>query len=425
MTVGLSRRGERLVYLLLVVLLVSVGWRDYFTGLLGVFFAGFMVFSGYRFRGAVMRLDDELVFSPEVVRLVFTAGVEQVEVIKVDYSGDVDVRLDPCYGWFIQGELFMGENLLEYHVVRELAGEYTCDSFMAVCSDAYGLFSCSTEVGFGVDLTVYPRVSAVALEAVEFLEGSGDVEFDEGSSTVAGNGLEYADSREYVPGDNPKFIDWKASARLRQLIVRDYYRGQVGSVHIVYEPGYSDAVSGDVLAAGFLEAVLSFAEMGWGIGLTVLDGVDVLFHDDAMNPAEAVSESLRLVYSGFEEAFKSLYSVLDPTPRSRLMHLLGVPARTVTGGFMQVLDDLQGCGGLVYISCLVGDPVPLLEVLDSLSVVDVPRVVYAPCAPWRSVAGLGEAVEVYEHYERVTRSVASMCVGVAVGLEEAHGLLFR
>jgi len=313
--VGLSRRGERLVYLLLVVLLVSVGWRDYFTGFLGVFFVGFMVFSGFRFRGAVMRLGNDLVFSPEMIRLVFTAGVEQVESIKVDYRGDIGVSLEPSYGRFIDGELSMGENLLEYHINRELAGEYTCDSFMAVCSDVYGLFSGVTHVGFGVDLTVFPRVSAVALEAVEFLEGVGDIEFDEGSSTVIGNGLDYAESREYVPGDNPKFMDWKASARLRQLIVKDYYRGQVGSVHLVYEPGYSDAVSGDVLAAGFLEAVLSFAEMGWGIGLTVLDGVDVLFHDAALSPAEAVSESLRLVYSGFEEAFSSLYSVLDPAPR--------------------------------------------------------------------------------------------------------------
>jgi uncharacterized protein (DUF58 family) len=42
-------------------------------------------------------------------------------------------------------------------------------------------------------------------------------------STVLGTGLDFAGRREYVAGDDPRNIDWRASARSQQTLLRNHY----------------------------------------------------------------------------------------------------------------------------------------------------------------------------------------------------------
>ena len=423
MGIGLSRRGTRLVSLILFVLVVSVVWRDFFSGLVGLFGAGFVFFYYLEFRGLVGRVGECVTFQPGGFDVGFTAGVAQEYPVEVDVGCDLGLVLGAELGGFSPSGLVSGLNRLVYSVDVGLAGEYGFDFVDVDCRDRYGLFTGSASVGFSGRFHVFPRVAAVALEAFEFVEGSGGFELDEGASSRVGVGLEYAESREYVPGDSIRHVDWKASARLGRLIVKDYYRGEQGSVHVVYEADYLDRVSGDVLASRFLEAVLSFAELGWVCSISVVSGGEVVSRGVDLRPVEAVVESLRVVYRGDMRVFERLFAVLDPAPRSRLRELLGGEsvAESGMGGVVDLVGDVGG--GLVILSCLAGDPVPLLTVLDRARLGGVPVVVYLPCTPWRSVEELETAVEVYMHYESVTRSIEAMGVGVAVGLEEAFDML--
>jgi uncharacterized protein (DUF58 family) len=54
------------------------------------------------------------------------------------------------------------------------------------------------------------------------------------SETLA-NGLEFADHREYVPGDDVRQIDWKAFARHHQLTVRTFEEERDVRIHILLD----------------------------------------------------------------------------------------------------------------------------------------------------------------------------------------------
>ena len=41
-------------------------------------------------------------------------------------------------------------------------------------------------------------------------------------SIYTGNGLDFENLREYIPGDNIRDIDWKASARNKNLLIKQY-----------------------------------------------------------------------------------------------------------------------------------------------------------------------------------------------------------
>ena len=42
-------------------------------------------------------------------------------------------------------------------------------------------------------------------------------------SSVTGSGMDFADRRAYAFGDDPRYIDWKASARSQQTLVKNYF----------------------------------------------------------------------------------------------------------------------------------------------------------------------------------------------------------
>ncbi len=58
---------------------------------------------------------------------------------------------------------------------------------------------------------------------VQQLNSNQMAKFGDQDSTVIGGGLDFADRRVYVSGDDPRYIDWKASARSQQTLLKNYF----------------------------------------------------------------------------------------------------------------------------------------------------------------------------------------------------------
>jgi len=100
-----------------------------------------------------------------------------------------------------------------------IAGAFEIGPPVVTGSDRYGLFRHRVERQASTTVTVDPRHAR-------------DVHVGQGSHEIAGaygdheggrhgGGLEAAELRKYVPGDNTRRIDWKATARLNELHVRE------------------------------------------------------------------------------------------------------------------------------------------------------------------------------------------------------------
>ena len=56
-------------------------------------------------------------------------------------------------------------------------------------------------------------------------------------SIYQGNGFDFENLREYIPGDNIKDIDWKASSRSRNLLVKRYIAEKKHNIMLVFDTG--------------------------------------------------------------------------------------------------------------------------------------------------------------------------------------------
>jgi uncharacterized protein (DUF58 family) len=92
-----------------------------------------------------------------------------------------------------------------------------------------------------VVLKAYPRPETVsrALSAVETQAFSGNE-----VARVSGDGIEYADLRDFVPGDRVRSINWRASARRQGLVVNERHPERNTDV-VLFVDSFADFGSGE------------------------------------------------------------------------------------------------------------------------------------------------------------------------------------
>ncbi len=103
---------------------------------------------------------------------------------------------------------------------------------------------------------------------------------DAGVRTIRrrGEGTSFASLREYVPGDDPRHIDWKASARRRKLISREYSVEQGQIVIIAIDAGrMMTQLSGEISR---FEHALSAATVLADVAIHSGDQVGLIVFDD-------------------------------------------------------------------------------------------------------------------------------------------------
>src|SRR6186997_1074719 len=85
-----------------------------------------------------------------------------------------------------------------------------------------------------------------------------------------GSGLEFADHRQYSPGDDVRHIDWKAYKRLNRLLLRLFDEEQDLSIYLFLDASQSMANDGKFEQAKRIAAALCY------IGLVHLDRVTIV-----------------------------------------------------------------------------------------------------------------------------------------------------
>jgi uncharacterized protein (DUF58 family) len=161
------------------------------------------------------------------------------------------------------------------------------------------------------EVTVYPRLAGASLRA---LPAQAVRRREAGLRNVrrAGEGRLFEGLREWVPGDDTRIIDWKATARRRKLIARQYEDERRQQVLLVIDAGrlLTAEIGGTPRLESAIEAALHLAHA-------------VVEHDDNVGVMIFADEVLRFVAPA--RGRRALRAVLDA--------LAGVEGRLVESDY--------------------------------------------------------------------------------------------
>ncbi|MFZ0981487.1 MAG: DUF58 domain-containing protein [Candidatus Acidiferrales bacterium] len=110
-------------------------------------------------------------------------------------------------------------------------GVYRQDAFGIRTRFPFGFFEKTREVDSAIEIVVYPRVEPTDqfYEVLPLLSG-------EMASHFRGRGHELHSLREYLPTDSARFVDWKVTAKLGRMAVREFAREDERRVMLVLDP---------------------------------------------------------------------------------------------------------------------------------------------------------------------------------------------
>ncbi|MEM2739206.1 MAG: DUF58 domain-containing protein [Candidatus Bathyarchaeia archaeon] len=339
---------------------------------------------------------------------------ERGSIPPVDYSFD--------YRWISIVEVDPLDGSMKVRVEPRLAGSYRVSRVKARLQGRFNLLEAYVDIPLDIEVRVYPRVLPYIIEALRLLEIglAGFVGVQPGRRR--GYGTEYLESREYIPGDPVRFIDWKATARLSKLMVKEYLEDVAGGVHIVYDVKVLGGVTGDEASSLLLSTIIGLTSEYLPLTLTVKNGYDILARSTSGDPTDALKISLRYILSFIESMGWDIYEYLEPLGYRSLMDVarrLGldelieafqVRFRTVD----RTLPYRESTGRMVYVGVSVCDSEYIVDLAEEASRRSLDLTVLTPGKPWMDAGSLEEAYRMYESHRAILSALRKLRVRVGV-----------
>jgi uncharacterized protein (DUF58 family) len=217
----------------------------------------------------------------------------------------------------------------------------------------------------------------------------------------AGSGSEVLQLREYQPGDPPRAIDWKASARLRRLISRDFSEDQHLEIIVALDAGRASG-----LAAADTDRLALYANVAARLAqrATLLDDrVGLLIYADrplvALAPGHGIAALSRLRACLAEAAVQAG----DSNPALAAIRIRSLVRQRSLIVLLTDLDDASSTGQLRSAARLL-----LPKHLPFIAGVASERVATMARAPAHDELQVYRSLAAQEYCQTLSRNVASL-----------------
>lgn len=266
-----------------------------------------------------------------------------------------------------------------------------------------GFFELLERASVGVSFKVYPETAYWVLRAANLLglrvravEGAGPPSTEvvsEVVTAVKSKTGDYVGSREYAPGDAVDRIDWKATARLQSLYVKEFSGGEDEGLTVIFDDTCYGPYTCDRVASLLLSLILN-PEVRSARALRVIDartGKAV----DARGWTDLVHYSLRKVFELEVVEPDALYEYVEPATAAELAKVL----RKASYGLKSV-EHPPRSGYHVAISVLSGSAGQSM-ILEYAETLRSNLIVMAPSRPWLDFGDLSYRYSIYTSLEHV------------------------
>jgi len=123
----------------------------------------------------------------------------------------------------VKGKIIGNEILFDLNISPQRRGKIRLAGSFVYVKGVFGLFKRGRIIENPGEIIVLPEIFPI--DKIDFFEGARESSSEKTRETEeTGSGYELKSLREYVPGDSPRFIHWKSSAKTGILKVKEHHK---------------------------------------------------------------------------------------------------------------------------------------------------------------------------------------------------------
>jgi len=224
---------------------------------------------------------------------LYVTSKSSVELISLFNPADPWVKVKPQ-----KATLNRGKVEINLSITPPLAGS-SRPQLQTSATDTRGLIQIN-QLLEPADLHVIPRAKYAEWLALKYLEQAGGwaeatVPSIPKTLPVTKWGKEYFASRNYLPGDPLKNIDWKHTLKLNELIVKEYIEAGGQAAVLAVNLSVNNAEEADKIALNLITTALTFAQESIPTALAVYNHQRVILTTAVIDPREVLKQTFSLV----------------------------------------------------------------------------------------------------------------------------------
>jgi uncharacterized protein (DUF58 family) len=343
----------------------------------------------------------KLAVNPAHVELRMVAGTSHAVEARIESNKPAIVSVEHPIGFCrVKPQPYRLNERLTLEFSPNLAGVYQSDWIAVEAEAPLKAFTAKIHLPFRTSLTVLPRVAQALARALELLAALGATAYEVPVQTI-GRGTEYAETRVYIPGDDLRRIDWKATARFQRLMVKQYHQDSGGTVNLVYDLKAAGPITRDQAAAEFLTVATALTAQAIPYTITLVDGQNRMRTTKFRETRTALLTAVKTVLETVEFDHGILYELIEPQTMREALTLLRMMDQAIDVKAPKPLEAAD----TIAVTCLLGDLTWLMNIYDMLKAGDRKLTLHIPSKIWLDSSTLEQA---YTDYEKQIRLAARL-----------------
>jgi len=407
----LTDRGVKLLLAQALSTIFTVFYKDVPLLIASILTLSIILYSFYIILKAGRRLK-AAECEPRNLKLRIVAGEEKT--LNLIIYTPIELKLVNLPDWVKASTdtLETGIKMVDLKISPSISKIYRLDFLTSVFTDPLKIFCNDCKIPLGLEVIAYPRVLPFIIEALKMIGRTGY-----GGDTTGrrkGLGTEYLWSREYQMGDSLTLIDWKASARLEKLIVKEFSEEAYKAVGIVYEVKGVGPVTSDEVNALFLSSIMSVVRLGLPITLIIKNGLTIVSEYPSIDPDTALKIAISYSVKNYSTENWDVYEVLEPKTASQLLSIireveaLGLlqTVQLKMEALNEIISKLPLQNSIIYyVGNIVVDSEFILELSSRVKMNNGELIILTSGKPWTDLDNLEQAYVMYVSHRRIVESL--------------------
>jgi len=407
----LTGRGLKLLLIQLLLATFTAVYRDILLLIATVLAFSVTLFSTYIIVKTKIG-SEKMECEPKNVKIKMIAGEEKsLSLIMYTHAG-LKIASLPDWVRASTETLERGVNEVKLTISPRVSKVYKLDYITAVFTDPLKILYEDFKIPLWLEVTAYPRALPFIIEALKMVGRSGYG--GETASVRMGRGTEYLWSREYQIGDPLSSVDWKASARLEKLIVKDFCEESYRAIGLVYDLRAVGPITSDELNALFLSSVVSVAKHGLPITMILKNGLTLVSEHRSIDPDTALKIAISYSIKNYIVNGWDVYELLEPKTASQVLSIIReLEALGLLETIQLKMDTLNEIilkltlpeTIIYYVGNIVLDSEFILELSRRVKIKNGEVIVLTPVKPWADSSNLEQAYIMYLSYNKILEAL--------------------